>query len=239
MVTSLDLLAKAGAESSPFTTNTPSHIHIDAFKSAFKIAGFSDGYAEEIIDSATARFQVHDEGRKRKRRLAMFEKRVRQVADTIKRMAGDIPREGDAQASLEGRVRKMGGGTRGNVTAGAEQFQRDDEILFAELLRLVNESRTWIANVPHAMPVHDERSSKPLYSLEWLDAPPPAVPQDSGWATYSTGWYDGPSSAQVSIEPEAQARTGVALSIDKKHSHSQSESPDGLGWDDMLPELKN
>ncbi|KAK5056051.1 hypothetical protein LTR84_012602 [Exophiala bonariae] len=238
MATCLDLLTKVSAESSPFATNTPSDSHISAFKSAFKNVGFSEGYAEEIIGGATVRVKAHDETRKRRRRLIMFEKQVRQVADTVKRMASDVPQQMPAQTSPDGRTRLGDGDTTGNAPAEVQQLQHDDELLFAELLRLVNESRIWITSVPKAMHIDDEGCGEPLYTSEHLDERPPPGPKDTtSGPTHSTSWYDGPPSAQIIIEPKAKPATRRALARNDKDSQSQPPTPEGFGWDDLLPEI--
>jgi hypothetical protein len=208
MTTSLDLLSKSASESSPFTTNIPSESQIDAFKSAFKAAGFSQEYAEELIGSAILRHQKHDQRRNRKRRLIMFEKRVRQVADTVKRMAMDIPREENVALSLEECKRMANDDAEDTVNPGVEQTRREDRLLFAELQSLVNEGRILMSSAP-STPASDEEP-------DWT------IRQQTTWGSRCDGCVEG------------AFRTPEPLSNDDAPARLQSQ--DGLSWNDMLPE---
>lgn len=210
MTTNLDLLSQSGSYSSPFTTKIPSESQIDAFKSAFKTAGFSKEYAEELIGSAIVRHQMHDQRLNRKRRLIMFEKRVRQVADTVKRMAMDIPRENNVAMPLEECKKMAKGDTEGVVNRGAEQIQREDKLLFAELQDLVNEGRTWMSDM---LPTPDDDDGEPGWTIR----------QQSTWGSSCDGCGE-----------DAFRAPEDALSNDD--APSQSQFQDGLSWNDLIPE---
>lgn len=180
----------------------------------------------------------------------MFEKRVRQVADTVKQMARDIPREGNAPVSLENGMRVGNGDMRGTATAGGvEQFRRDDEMLFAELQQLVNEGKTWISNAAPLMPPSAQESRWQTQMSGWLDPPPPGpsmpVRADEPSFPNSSGWAQEPPSAQASDKAKVGPITRAALKRDNKASppeslsQSQSGTPPGLGWGDLLPEPKD
>lgn len=180
----------------------------------------------------------------------MFEKRVRQVADTVKQMARDIPRDGNAPVSLENGMRMGNGDMRGTATAGgADQFRRDDEMLFAELQQLVDEGKTWISNAAAAplMPPSAQGSRWQTHLSAWLDPLPPApvMPvraEEPSWPNLS-GWGQEQPSAQARDKGNAGPITRAALKRDNKasppESGSQSGTPPGFGWGDLLPEPKD
>lgn len=214
MTANLDLLS----DSSPLTANVPLDNQVDAFKSAFKAAGFSEEYAEELIGSALVRHEMQDQTRKRKRRLIMFEKRVRQVADTVKWMAKDIPKEETAAMSLE-ECKKIAKGdmeAKGNLSS--ERYQRDDKKLVAELEDLANEGRIWISNAPSSS------TSRSDDEVDWSTRQ-----QNTG-----RGWYDGPAAREANFKLEDAYRKPESMS--NKDAPSQSQSTDGLSWSDLLPE---
>jgi len=202
------------SDSSSLTVNVNLDDQIDTFKAAFKTAGFSGDYAEELIASALVRHEMQQLRRSRKRRLIMFEKRIRQVADTVKRMASEIRMEKTVAISLE-ECRKV---AKGDVEAvrnlKSAQYQSENEELLGELQALVNDGRTWISSAPSVSESEDE------------------IDLTVGQHSTGGGGYDGSGSDQATAKLEEAYK--MPESSAKHDRPSQSQLQDGLSWSDLL-----
>lgn len=141
----------------------------------------------------------------------MFEKRVRQVADTVKRMAMDIPRdsEDNVTLSLEECKRMMAeDAAEGTVNPGLEQTRQEDRLLFAELQNLVNEGRACMSSAP-STPASDE---EPAWTIR----------QQVNWnGRCDVGVEDAFRTPEPSFNDDAPGRW---------------QFQDGLSWNDLIPE---
>lgn len=227
IVTNLNLLATASPEMDPKTLTSQWGSARATTLSAFKACGFSDGYAEEITDAAFVQFRLEQQRVARKRRLVMLEKRVRQVANTVKYMV----EESTTKTAAETRTNQDGptDWERAKMLArqekerafkprGAQQQTEDtdddddidDETLLGELEALARDARNYVLKKPRQ--VDHGRLEKPELKGR-VDAPgaetaPVAAPDpDPAFAPTLNGNNVGQEVA-VAVEVKAEVNVG-------------------------------